>query len=95
MEKKVLTAISNEDQYQPKTAEEVYPLIYKTDDEIQEISKYIAVAGWKRASNVKGARKIGKYHSNYPKSNTGIEVFTRKRTIEEITSQMDAPNMIW
>ena len=91
MEKKVLTAISNEDQYQPKTAGEVYPLIYKTDDEIQEISKYIAVAGWKRASNVKGARKIGKYHPNYPKSNTGIEVFTRKRTIEEITSQMDAP----
>lgn len=78
------------EKYRPRTADEVRPKIIKTEKQIQELAEVIANRGWVRASNVENTRKIGRFRETRPEKNTGVEVFVRRRKIEEITGEQNS-----
>lgn len=78
---------TEDDKYKPKTAEEVYKKIYKTQEDIQKIADEASKTGWRKVSNICGTMVIKPYNERKPRENTGFELFTRRRTIQQITGQ--------
>ena len=83
----------HEETGKPKTANEVLPKIYKTQEDIQRITEEIYKKGWRKISNTCGTMIIRQYNERKPMKNTGFELFTRRRTISQIVEKDKKENL--